>query len=104
MVQNEAFGEVVPDHDDGRSDDFGKHVPDTDKVDENPHGHLIDAKSHKGCHDEEDDLRAALMLGMEDKADAEEVVQYERDREGRGENGKLPRIVLQMESISISVS
>ena len=38
MVQNEAFGEVVPDHDDGRSDDFGKHVPDTDKVDENPHG------------------------------------------------------------------
>lgn len=82
MVQNEAFGEVVPDHDDGRSDGFGKHVPDTDKVDENPHGHLIDAKSHKGCHDEEDDLRAALMLGMEDKADAEEVVQYERDREG----------------------
>ena len=85
LLQNIPLCEIVPDHDDGRGDNFGKHIPDSDDIDEEPHDQLIDAKAHDGGEDEEKHLPARLVFRVEHHVDAEDIV-YDQGY-GKGDGG-----------------
>ena len=83
-VKDISFGYVIPDHDDGGSDDFREHIPQADDVDEEPHDCLIDTKSQKRGEDEEEHLHPCLFFCMKYDIDAEDVIHDQGDGKGDG--------------------
>ncbi len=89
MRQNHSFRHIIPDCHDGGGSDFGEHVPEAADFREEPHADLIHAEPRKRCHDEPECFFLALVLGVEDDGDAEEIIHDEGDGEGNRRGKKI---------------
>ncbi len=76
-MQHIPLGKIIPYHDYRRSHYLGKHIPDTYDINEEPHDHLIDAKTNNRCQCKESHLFLTLLFCMKYYIDTENIVDHQ---------------------------